>query len=221
MLVTRPRHWQYTQATHPSAKSRPSIVNGANAMTITDRRLETAKQSSREIVESIGRQRIRRGRSRVNTDVMHWRSSKNKEAKRQRAEYVVYFVFFLWIALRFDLSGVDRNKAPDSQRSFMKNGIVQLWDLMVQRCISTSLHSMDVMLMATSATFVNSVSISSCPISRESSLKSYLVCADQLLALWRDMIYQSQAINKKGIPEFPNVEKFLGEPAPLRHEALQ
>ncbi|KRY52423.1 hypothetical protein T03_6194 [Trichinella britovi] len=89
---------------------------------------------------------------------------------------------------------------------------------MVERCISTSLHSMDVMLMATSATFVNSVSISSYPTSRESSLKSYLVCADQLLALWRDM---SQAINEKGIPEFPNVEKFPAKPAPQRHQALQ
>ncbi|KRX34031.1 hypothetical protein T05_6855 [Trichinella murrelli] len=52
ILVTRPRHWQHTQATHPSAKSRPSIDNGENAVTITDRKLGTAKQSSREIVES-------------------------------------------------------------------------------------------------------------------------------------------------------------------------
>ncbi|KRZ53186.1 hypothetical protein T02_1205 [Trichinella nativa] len=61
----------------------------------------------------------------------------------------------------------------------------------------------------------------SCPTSRESSLKSYLVCANLVLALWRDMIYQSQAINEKGIPQFPNVEKFPAEPAPQRHQALQ
>ncbi|KRX84712.1 hypothetical protein T06_15798 [Trichinella sp. T6] len=165
MLVTRPRHWQYTQATHPSAISRPSIVNGENAMTITDRRLETAKQSSREIVESIGRQRIRRGRSKVNTDVMHWRSSKNKEVsevtftnKRVGATrrtwytfesdsvrnmwfflwiaYCCVIVFFLWIALRFDLSGVDRNKAPDSQ--FLSNFEGKLPQVIPCMCRSTA-----------------------------------------------------------------------------------